>query len=396
MSDRNPPPLRIALTIPYDLAVEGGVKRHAMNLARSLRRLGDEVDLIGPCSNVQALESGMYGFAGVLALNSNGSTAHIGAFVSPLRIRRFFQQRRYDVLHLHEPLVPTLNYFARWSVYNTATVCTFHSFSEQPDSPAQRLLQYWSRSVFPFMDRGIAVSAAAESQARRLWHRPLCQIPNGVPTAIFTPSQAPNQTADARPLRLLFVGNWSSERKGLPVLLKAFEILRAKGLALALAVVGSGNKGQVPRPIPGVTYHGPVSDQAELAKHYQACDLFVAPSTGQESFGIVLLEAMACGCPVICSDIEGYRCVVHDDRRSGGAVLFPPGHPAALAHAIATLATDPERRRAMSQANRQHALAYDWDQIALRVRKEYLAAIGMRHNRHPSWSESPSLPPCQL
>ncbi len=394
MSDRNLLPLRIAVTIPYDLAVEGGVKRHAMNLAGALRRLGDEVDVIGPCSNPQALENGMYGFPGVVALHSNGSTAHIGAFVSPLRIRRFFQQRHYDVLHLHEPLVPSINYFARWSVQHTATVCTFHSFSELPDSPSQRLLRYWSRAVFPFMDHGIAVSAAAESQARRLWHRPLCQIPNGVPTSIFTPSEIGKDfrvPTESAPLRLLFVGNWSSERKGLPILLQAFELLQAQGLALQLAVIGSGNKGQ--QPIPGVNYLGPISDQAELAKHYQSCDLFIAPSTGQESFGIVLLEAMACGSPVVCADIEGYRCVVRDEPSTAGAVLFPPGDATALAAAITRLAADPQRRRTMGQENRQHALAYDWDQIALRVRKEYVAAIiSRRDGRRKSPEAAASTP----
>src|SRR5262249_30081250 len=150
---------------------------------------------------------------------------------------------------------------------------------------------------------------------------------------IFSPSpRAPGR-------RLLFVGHWRDPRKGLPVLLDAWSRLDA-----ALHVVGSG-----PGRHPGVTYHGAISDEAQLAEHYRSCDLFVAPSMGRESFGIVLLEAMACGKAIVCSDIDGYRAVVPPE----GAVLVKPGDAAALATAIEELLANPQKLRQMGDANRR-------------------------------------------
>ena len=124
-----------------------------------------------------------------------------------------------------------------------------------------------------------------------------------------------------------------------------------------------------------MTFHGPVSSETELAEHYRRCDVFVAPSTGQESFGIVLLEAMACGRPVVCSDIPGYRQVVDP----AGSLLVPPGNAGELARTIAALAGQPERRRRMGALNCARAQAYDWGLMARQVRAEYVAAITVRH-----------------
>jgi phosphatidylinositol alpha-mannosyltransferase len=173
-------------------------------------------------------------------------------------------------------------------------------------------------------------------------------------------------------LRLLFVGNWRDARKGLPCLLEAFARLRGRGLALELDVVGEG--GSAAPSLRGVTFHGSVAAETELARHYQRCDLFVSPATGQESFGIVLLEAMACGKAVVCSDIPGYRQVVDP----AGARLVPPSNAAALEEAIVSLVGDPDRRRAMGEVNRRHAESFDWDFIATRVRLEYEAARRVR------------------
>ncbi len=165
-------------------------------------------------------------------------------------------------------------------------------------------------------------------------------------------------------MRLLFVGHWRDPRKGLPFLLEACQRLRASGLRVHLDVVGAGAADAPAHP--GVTFHGPVASEAVMAEHYRRCDLFVAPATGQESFGIVLLEAMACARPVVCSDIPGYRLVVDP----AGARLVPPGD--------APVAQDPERRRRMGGLNRRRAEAFEWGQIASRVREQYLDALAQR------------------
>jgi phosphatidylinositol alpha-mannosyltransferase len=178
-------------------------------------------------------------------------------------------------------------------------------------------------------------------------------------------------------LRLLFVGHWRDPRKGLRYLLEAHGSLAANGLPLSLDVIGEGTPDATAPP--GVTFHGPVTSEAALAEHYRRCDLFVAPSTGQESFGIVLLEAMACSRPVVCSDIPGYRQVVDP----AGARFVAPGDAPGLARAIASLAAHPELRSQMGRINRRRAEAYDWSDIAHRIREQYLGAIAERWNARP-------------
>src|SRR5262249_15244351 len=154
-------------------------------------------------------------------------------------------------------------------------------------------------------------------------------IPNGVPTDTFTPGPLRVPVSGAR---LLFVGNWRDPRQGLPYLLEAVEIVRRQGPAVYPYVAGGGWPGT--ENAEGVTCHGGIASEEAIAERYRACDIFVAPSTGQESFGIVLLEAMACGRPVVCSDISGYRAVVEP----AGARLVPPRDASALARTILDLA----------------------------------------------------------
>jgi phosphatidylinositol alpha-mannosyltransferase len=142
---------------------------------------------------------------------------------------------------------------------------------------------------------------------------------------------------------------------------------------VTLDVVG---KGEPPADAPGVTFHGPVADEAVLAEHYRACDVFVAPATGQESFGIVLLEAMASGKPIVCSDIAGYRQVVSAD----GARLVPPMDVAGLAQAIGALAGDADLRRRMGEVNLERAAQFDWEQLSSRVLDEYQLAVDERQH----------------
>src|SRR5207253_4521685 len=156
-------------------------------------------------------------------------------------------------------------------------------------------------------------------------------------------------------IRLLFVGQWTDKRKGLPVLLDAFAKLRARKVDVTLDVVGLGDH-RIPMPqlSHGVTFHGRVSE-TELRRRFRDCDVFVAPSTGQESFGIVLVEAMACGRPVVCSDIDGYREVASPL----GARLVPPRDANALADTFQALCRDAGLRRVMGQHNRAESLKYD-------------------------------------
>jgi phosphatidylinositol alpha-mannosyltransferase len=271
--------------------------------------------------------------------------------------------------------VPMLPYYALWFSPRAAHVCTFHMYVERQGLVARTLRHAAAAALLRGFERGIAVSAPAAELAAPSWGRPLSVIANGVPTSTFTPGQQRERTPTPEdPLRLLFVGHWRDPRKGLPILLEALDSLRAQGLPVRLDVVGAGEAGA---SRPAVTFHGPVAAETALADHYRRCDLFVAPATGQESFGIVLLEAMACGRPIVCSDIPGYRQVVDPS----GARLVAPGEPGPLAAAIRDLAAQPELRRTMGARNRLRSAQYDWDRLSCRVREEYVAALAIRQGK---------------
>ena len=191
------------------------------------------------------------------------------------------------------------------------------------------------------------------------WKRPLAIIPNGVPTDIFTPAPTPIVPGGA-PVKLLFVGRIGDRRKGARYLFDAYRSLLARGLPVTLDVAGELGNAEPPPELPGLRYHGAVNFD-ELVQLYRACDVFVAPSTGQESFGIVLLEAMASAKPVVCSDIEGYRQVAVPN----GAFLVPPADANVLAERLAEIVQlDPIARMRLGDVNRKAALGYDWDRLA--------------------------------
>jgi phosphatidylinositol alpha-mannosyltransferase len=360
--------MRVCMVIPYDLGEEGGVKRHGVRLAAALRELGDEVDVVGP-SSVPIHDSHVYAFGGVVNVASNGSENHIGIFSSPIAIRKLLRTRHYDVVHVHEPLIPSLNYWAVWSAGSAARIATFHAFSEHETLRLRAVRRLWSAFAFRSYDRGIAVSPAAAEPVRRDFAKPLAIIPNGIDTSIYTATALPHRGA----LRLLFVGHWRDPRKGLPVLLEACE--RLQGVDWTLDVVGDG--GANPRvEHPNVRYHGAIASETQLASMYAMCDVFIAPALGMESFGIVLLEAMAAGRAIVCSDIAGYRHAAGDVAR-----YVPPRDSAALAAVIKELAASPALRHKLGAEGKARVRAFEWDALAARVRDEYLAALAARGHR---------------
>jgi len=363
--------MRVCLVVPYDIAEEGGVKRHALHLANSLRLAGDSVEIIAPLSR-GAAPPHVHGVGGVVNVPANGSANYMALLVPPWDVGRYFHAGRFDVVHFHEPVVPMLSYYALWSSARAAHVATFHMYAESEPFASRAARSALSAALFPFIEAAIAVSPAAADFAAPFWRRPMHVVPNGVPTSVFRP--APPSTNGHAPgaLRLLFVGNWRDSRKGLPVLLDACRQLHGDGLGVELDVIGGGTPSDEQRGVPGVRFLGSIGAESVLAEKYQHCDVFVAPATGQESFGIVLLEAMACARPVICSDIRGFRDVVDPE----GAALVAPGDSSGLARAIADLARANGRRAEMGIRNRARAEEFDWDRIASRVRDVYLEALG--------------------
>ena len=366
------------MIVGYDLSEPGGVKHHAQELAQALRLRGDQVCVVGPSSGPVDGHH-VVPFKGVWRAVSNGSDNAFGLLVSPWQVWWFFRRHRFDVIHIHEPLLPSLAYWAVWATPGTPHVATFHAFGERRSRTLRAASRLGASTLYPLIQGAVAVSSAAAAYAATTWSRPIAVVPNGVSTQIFSPR--PNPPANV--MRLLFVGRVSDERKGIKYLLDGFRAARQRGVAVTLDVVGE-NRGIPILPVEGVTFHGRLSlDQ--LVERYRSCDVFVAPSTGQESFGIVLLEAMACGKALICSDIDGYRSTAAYE----GARLVPPCSADALASAIEALASDPVSVIRMGEFNRARATGYDWTRVAGRLREEYLLAIA--HSGKPF--EQPLLEP---
>jgi phosphatidylinositol alpha-mannosyltransferase len=401
-------PLRVCMMVTYDLAAPGGgVKHHAQCLAAALRKRGDTVTVVGPSSK-PIRDPYTKTFGGVINIPGNGSDNMLGIFASPLAIAKFFRENPFDVIHIHEPLQPSLAYWATWSTRDIPHVATFHAFMEEESTALRVARKFWGSTVFPFYQRAIAVSEPAARFARHHWRRPLAIIPNGVPTEVFAPADVlvnghtnghnghangHNGHANGHnghltstingaakqqgPVKLLFVGRIGDERKGAKYLFEAYRGLIARGLDVTLDVVGEQGNAAPPPELPGLRYHGAVGLD-RLVQLYRSCDVFVAPSTGQESFGIVLLEAMSSAKPVVCSDIDGYRQVAVPE----GSYLVPPADSRALEEQLAkVIQLDASERRALGEANRLAAEVYDWNRLADRVRREYVEAIAAHRSQ---------------
>jgi phosphatidyl-myo-inositol alpha-mannosyltransferase len=379
--------MRIALVSPYSWSYPGGVTRHIEALAEQFLAGGHDVRVLAPYDPPDRLSARMHRGARpearelpdwviplgrTIGVKSNGAVSNLPHTPYAITtLRRELRAGRFDVIHAHEPVAPVVGY----DVLDTTLaplVGTFHCYSENVVSNtigngfgAKRKLQR--------LHVRIAVSEAAAWTGRRFYGGTYRIIPNGVDVPAELPQLAPR--APGAPLRLAFVGQ-AVERKGLPVLLRAFEALRDH-VGVELIVVGADRDEVEPLMLDGtqgVTVLGKVSD-AEKAAALASADLLVAPSLGGESFGMVLTEAFAAGTPVVASDIPGYRDVVRDGV---DGVLFPRGDATALAETLRDLAGAPaERRAAMAVEARAHAPRYAWPTVAGEVLEAYHDAVAM-------------------
>jgi phosphatidylinositol alpha-mannosyltransferase len=361
--------MRVALVSPYDLTVPGGVQSHVEHLAVALRAAGDDVVLVGPGD-----APGHVGVGRSLRVPFNGSVAPIapGPWTLP-RARALLRRLRPDVVHVHEPLVPWTGVAAVG--VDVPVVGTFHAWSDA--DRAYRLARPVGRRLLDRLADAVAVSdAAAGYHAGALGVPPsrFTVVPNGVEVARFAGAEPfPELVDDPRPV-LLFVGRLE-RRKGLEPMVRAFTLLKAERPDVRLVVVGDGaERARCEALLPArlradVDFVGRVA-QADLPRYYASCDLYVSPALGGESFGIVLLEAMAAGAPIVASDLPGYRSVARDGVQGR---LVPPGDPQALAEAIAALLEHPTLRDAMGAEGRRTARDYDWSVVARRLRDRYEA-----------------------
>jgi phosphatidylinositol alpha-mannosyltransferase len=364
--------MRILQACPYSWDMHGGVQAHIRHLSSHLERLGHEVIVLAP--GVRRLDDSRLRIVGrPLHLRFNGSMTSVCLGARSLLVARaIMQDFQPDIVHVHEPLCPGVS-MAATMLAAAPVVGTFHAYYDPSvasalyTAEAKLLWLIWRR-----VDLGLAVSRAAADCIESRVKTSVRVIPNGIDTV----ESNPTRTGDRRsPRRLLFVGRLE-RRKGFPVVVQAFATLASRFPDLFLVVVGDGPDRAIVDRLPTslrsrVVMRGTCPDAA-LVREYTGADLFIAPALGSESFGIVLLEAMSAGLPVVASDIPGYREVVRDSIE---ALLVPPGDPSALAVAVARILADPEYARGLGERGRRRAREYSWDAVARRVEAVYAEAV---------------------
>lgn len=357
--------MNIGLISPYDYAYPGGVNTHISNLAVTLAKMGHHVRILAPCSSEKALptDTDIVPLGKTIPYPSNGSVARltVSLWLMP-KIKRILEEDHFDILHFHEPLFPSLPWMVL-PLSHSINVATFHAYY-------RRSIGYtiWKPLLKRFYNRlhgKIAVSEPARKFVSRYFPGEYRVIPHGINMDHFGADVDPiPEYRDGR-LNFLFVSRLEG-RKGVKYLLEAYRMAKKECPASRLILVGPGERSRREYArwvravkLEDVIFTGRVS-YADLPRYYHTADVFCIPAVGQESFGLVLLEAMAAGKPILATNIEGYAAVV-SDKTDG--ILVRPRDARSLADAMIALANDKSLREEMGSKGRQKAQAHSWQSI---------------------------------
>ncbi|TWP36653.1 glycosyltransferase family 4 protein [Leekyejoonella antrihumi] len=367
--------MRIGLVSPYSFDVPGGVQLHVRDLAEYLIRQGHYVSVLAPADDDTPLPPYVVGAGKAVPVPYNGSVARLlFGPVTAARVGRWIEHGRFDVVHVHEPVSPSLSMLAMWACEGPL-VATFHTSNVRSRvlHAARPLLQAGLEKI----GGRIAVSAEARATVRTHLGGDAAVIPNGVYVDTFAQA-APRLRWQGIPQRptVVFLGRIEEPRKGLPVLLEAMPRLLAARPGLRLLIAGPGDPREVLGPVdPAVAaaceFLGAVSEE-DKARLLSSGDIYVAPNTGGESFGIILIEAMSSGAPVLASDLPAFSAVL-DEGRTGA--LFRGGDAEDLANQLLALLNDPARRRHLRQVGDARAREFDWSRVAAQIVSVYETVI---------------------
>ncbi len=372
--------MRIGLVSPYAWTVPGGVNNHVMSLVRHLERAGNDVYVIAPAGDLHrsqvTIPTNFISAGSAFPVRANGSVAYVnGSFFMLGKMSRILAPLQLDVLHVHEPTIPAVG-AAATMMAKVPVVATFHAAGA-----ASTVYLRWrplAERIFASIAVRIVVSETARQTVIGEFPGEYRVIPNGIEIERYAAAREGAKV----PGRILFIGR-PEPRKGLPALLEAFEGLRRRLPGATLVLAGptpeelqafSSRERRTPsRSLSGVTALGRVSHDVKI-EQMAAAQVLCAPSNGGESFGIVLIEAMAAGLPVVASDIPGYRAVLAE---GSAGVLVPPDSPAALESALFNVLQNPGLREDLTLSGIARAERYSWDRLIDQIMEAYADAIAL-------------------
>ena len=371
--------MRVGLVSPYSWSAMGGVQAHIRDFAAELGSRGHETSILAPADDEDDLPAGVVWGGRPIALPYNGSVARLSfGPVTAGRVRRWLGAGDFDLVHVHQPDSPSLSILAVWAA-EQPLVGTWHMATDR-----SRALVGFSGILRPSLEKvaaRIAVSEAARTTlVSHLGGDPVL-IPNGVHVATYAHApgwdelRAPGGTVS-------FLGRLDEPRKGLPVLLAAWPAVLDACPGARLVVAGPGDVDEAASLLadevrPSVRFLGRVSDE-DKARMLASSDVYVGPHTGGESFGIVLVEAMAAGAVVVASDLPAFRDVLAEGTAGR---LFPTGDAEALAGVVVGLLADADARRTLRDAARRRVPRYDWSTVTEQVLEVYDLVLGRRVRR---------------
>lgn len=364
--------MKIGMVCPYSFDVPGGVQAHVVELAQVFRERGHKVSVLAPASDSTELPDFVVSAGRAVAIPYNGSVARLSfGPTAYTRIRKWIEDNDFDVLHIHEPNAPSLSMLAL-KIAEGPIVATFHTSTTK-----SLILATFQGVLRPYHEKisgRIAVSELARRWQVEALGSDAVEIPNGVDVQTF--SRASLLSGYPRPGgTVLFLGRYDEPRKGMQVLLGALPVLAARHPDVEILVVGRGDEARLRREAGPLARHlrflGQVSD-TEKASAMRSADVYVAPNLGGESFGIILIEAMAAGTAVVASELDAFRRVLRD---GAAGVLVPTGDSDALAGALDELLTDDSRRAELVRTATQVVGSYDWPVVAEQILRVYETVV---------------------
>lgn len=374
-------PLKIGIVSPYDYSAFGGVNDHISNLAEQFLISGHDVKILAPNSHQSGVDKNVISLGGVIPIPSGGAIAKVSLSIwLRSKIQALLEEEQFDIVHLHEPFAGaiTMNILSVLPSVKTKAFATFHTLDGTPlYKIGTRIgakgiaLRYFNR-----IDGRIAVSKPCESFITKYFPGKYEIIPNGVNIKQFQKAKPYQKFKDDK-VNILFVGRLE-KRKGFRYLLGAYSSLKWTHPQTRLLVVGSSEPDAYSqrmiseRNIKDVVFVGGISDSAK-ARFYKTADIFCSPATGRESFGIVLLEAMASNCPIIASNIPGYASVI---SHGIDGHLIKPKHETSINNALVKLIDDPKYRESLVNNASETVLNYDWSNISNRILDYYKCKMG--------------------